>query len=264
MPSMAKCELLGTRQVKPVQNIRWISKILLPLLRKNKKLNVCAAWVELRASSSHMKAESYSVMLTLCDPMDYTVHGILQVRILEWVANPFSRGSSQPRDQTQVSCIAVDSLLSEPPRKPMMGKRSPNFQWQVRARHKQTWPRGTWISRSSWHLLVNMLFYAVRSETHSGDLSLRHLGWAFTGAQRNQGTCPEQPGTIQPWQGSQKAGRGSRVLAVLEVLSSVPLVRSACCFSHYGSIIPGTQPFQGQGWRANSSSRLCSSKASGI
>ena len=38
--------------------------------------------------------------------MDYTVHGILQARILEWIAFPFSRGSSQPRDQTQVSCIA--------------------------------------------------------------------------------------------------------------------------------------------------------------
>ena len=35
---------------------------------------------------------------TLCNPMDYTVHGILQARILEWVTFPFSRGSSQPRD----------------------------------------------------------------------------------------------------------------------------------------------------------------------
>ena len=43
---------------------------------------------------------------TLCDPLDYTVHGILQARILEWVAFPFSRGSSQPRGQTQVSRIA--------------------------------------------------------------------------------------------------------------------------------------------------------------
>ena len=42
----------------------------------------------------------------LCDPMDYTVHGILQARILEWVAFTFSRGSSQSRDQTQVSHIA--------------------------------------------------------------------------------------------------------------------------------------------------------------
>ena len=38
--------------------------------------------------------------------MEYTVHGILQARILEWVAFPFSRGSSQPRDQTQVPRIA--------------------------------------------------------------------------------------------------------------------------------------------------------------
>ena len=56
--------------------------------------------------------------LTLCDPIDYTVHGILQARILEWVAFPFSRGSSQPRDQTQVSCIEEDSLPAEPQGKP--------------------------------------------------------------------------------------------------------------------------------------------------
>ena len=43
---------------------------------------------------------------TLCDPMDCIVHGILQARILEWVAIPFSRGSSQPRDRTQVSSTA--------------------------------------------------------------------------------------------------------------------------------------------------------------
>ena len=48
--------------------------------------------------------------LTLCDPMDCSppsssVHGIFQASILEWVAMPSSRGSSQPRDQTQVSCI---------------------------------------------------------------------------------------------------------------------------------------------------------------
>ena len=43
---------------------------------------------------------------TLCSPIHYTVHGILQARILEWVAFPFSRGSSQPRDQTRVSYIA--------------------------------------------------------------------------------------------------------------------------------------------------------------
>ena len=41
--------------------------------------------------------------LTLCYPMDYAVHGIVQGRILEWVVFPFSRGSFQTRDQTQVS-----------------------------------------------------------------------------------------------------------------------------------------------------------------
>ena len=44
--------------------------------------------------------------LTLCDPMDYTVHGVLQAIILEWVAFSFSRGSSYPRDQTQISRVA--------------------------------------------------------------------------------------------------------------------------------------------------------------
>ena len=41
--------------------------------------------------------------LTLCDSMGYTVHGILQARILEWGAFPSSRGSSQTRDHTQAS-----------------------------------------------------------------------------------------------------------------------------------------------------------------
>ena len=44
---------------------------------------------------------------TLCDPMNYTVHGILQARILEWVAIPFSKGSFQSRDQTEVSHVIV-------------------------------------------------------------------------------------------------------------------------------------------------------------
>ena len=43
---------------------------------------------------------------TFCDSMDYTVHGILQARTLEWVAFPVSRGSSQSRDQTQVCHMA--------------------------------------------------------------------------------------------------------------------------------------------------------------
>ena len=52
------------------------------------------------------KSESRSVVSNSLRPMDCIVYGILQARILEWVAFPFSRGSSQPRDQTQVSRIA--------------------------------------------------------------------------------------------------------------------------------------------------------------
>ena len=55
---------------------------------------------------------------TPCDPIEYTVHGILQARILEWVAFPFSRGSSQPRDQTQVSRTAGGFLTSWAAREP--------------------------------------------------------------------------------------------------------------------------------------------------
>ena len=54
----------------------------------------------------NMKVKVAQSSLTLCNPVDSTVHGILQARILEWVAFPFSRGSSQPRDRTQVPCIA--------------------------------------------------------------------------------------------------------------------------------------------------------------
>ena len=57
------------------------------------------------------KSEVAQSCLTLCHPVDCSlpgssVHGILQARILEWVAISFSRGSSQLRDRTQVSCIS--------------------------------------------------------------------------------------------------------------------------------------------------------------
>ena len=60
-------------------------------------------WLKVKVSQS---------CLTLWEPMDYTVHGILQARILEWVAFPFFRRSSQPRDRTQVSRITGRFLTS--------------------------------------------------------------------------------------------------------------------------------------------------------
>ena len=77
----------------------------------------------------HVYAKSLQSCLALCDPMDCNppgspVHGILQARILEWVAMTFSRGSSWtqgPRDLTCVSCspcIAGRFFTTEPQGKP--------------------------------------------------------------------------------------------------------------------------------------------------
>ena len=76
-----------------------------------------------------VRAKSCQLCPTLCNPMDCSppgssVHGILQARILEWVAMPSSRGSSQPRDQTCVSYIylhcQVGSLPLAQPEKPSL------------------------------------------------------------------------------------------------------------------------------------------------
>ena len=63
-------------------------------------------WENWESLLSHLKVKVAQLSLTLCDPMVYTVPGILLARILGWVAFPFSRGSFQPRNQTQVSPIA--------------------------------------------------------------------------------------------------------------------------------------------------------------
>ena len=59
--------------------------------------------------------------LTLCNLPGSSVHGILQVRILEWVAIPFSRGSSWPRDWTHSSCITGRFFTTESQRKLILG-----------------------------------------------------------------------------------------------------------------------------------------------
>ena len=73
---------------------------------------------------------------TLCDPMDYTVHGILRARILEWVAFPFSRGSSQLRDWTQAGLLHFRWILYQ-----LSHKGSPQI---------LEWIAYPFSSRSSW------------------------------------------------------------------------------------------------------------------
>ena len=59
-----------------------------------------------KGKMKEVKVKVAQLYPTLCDPMNYTVHGILQARTLERVGVPFSSGLSQPRHQTQVSCTA--------------------------------------------------------------------------------------------------------------------------------------------------------------
>ena len=65
-----------------------------------------------------MKMKVTQLCLTLCDPMNYIVHGILQARILEGVAFPFSRGFSHPGIEPRSPASQADSLSAEPPGKP--------------------------------------------------------------------------------------------------------------------------------------------------
>ena len=68
------------------------------------------------SESEKVKVKVAQSCLTLWNPMDCTVHGILQARILQWVAFPFSRRSSQSRDRTQVSLIAGGFFTNWAPR----------------------------------------------------------------------------------------------------------------------------------------------------
>ena len=71
-----------------------------------------------KRKSERVKVKVVQSCPTLCDPMDNIVYTILQARILERIAVPFSSGSSQPRDRTQVSHIASGFFLpAEPARK---------------------------------------------------------------------------------------------------------------------------------------------------
>ena len=93
-------------RVREKRNVTgWMMELNLMLLRIFHAIASCI--------SIHLwKVKVAQSCLTLCNPMDYTVHGSLQARILEWVAFPFTRGSSQPRDRTQVSRIAGGFLTS--------------------------------------------------------------------------------------------------------------------------------------------------------
>ena len=78
-----------------------------------------------------------------CSPPASSVHGILQARILEWIAIPFSRGYSDPDIKPRSPTLQADSLLSEPPGKPQkeqsklqIWERTEVWQWEDGGRIK--------------------------------------------------------------------------------------------------------------------------------
>ena len=80
---------------------------VIPVISTTRNFVQFAHWLTPSAwNTSWSEVKAAQPCPTLCNPMNYTFHGILQARILEWVAFPFSRGSSQPRDWIQVSRIA--------------------------------------------------------------------------------------------------------------------------------------------------------------
>ena len=119
-------------------------------------LNTLSEWVSEVAQSCP----------TLCDPVDCSppgssVHGILQARILEWVAISFSRGSSHPRDRTHVSELQADALTSEPSGKPLMNT--------LRVTKSKVWENGSGSS-TALSLLADETWWRPRFLTLCRDV----------------------------------------------------------------------------------------------
>ena len=93
-----------------------------------------------------------------CSPPGSSFHGIVQTRILEWAAMPFSRGSYQPRGWTQSPALQADSSLSEPPGKP---PRKDRLIFRIYAR----WLITTWL----WNFRSMHRLHSVHGPLQSTD-----------------------------------------------------------------------------------------------
>ena len=112
----------------------------------------------------------WSPVWLLCHPMEYrptgsSVHGISQARILERVAISYSRGSSWPRNQTSISCVAGRFFTTEPPGKPIPG-------YQSIRNSKVKWPDPT--------LWMNKVTITLALLTHTHTHTHTHTSWFGT------------------------------------------------------------------------------------
>ena len=103
-----------------IHNLRYADNAILMAESEEKLRASCEVkWSEVKWVAQ--------LRLTFCNPIDYTVHGVLSARILEWVAFPFSRESSQSREQTQVSCVADEFFTSWATKEAQVTKPEPKF-----------------------------------------------------------------------------------------------------------------------------------------
>ena len=119
---------------------------------------------------------------TLRDPMDYTVLGILQARIVEWVAFPFSRGSSQPRDRTQDSHLAARFFTSWATREAWMPE---NVGWNPGV----SWDRGMRLESGVSRKLCQTLVHKALLGTTTSFVNCACQVMSMRGISGSIGTC---------------------------------------------------------------------------
>ena len=128
---------------------------------------------------SKVKVKVAQSCLTLCHPMDYRVHGILQARILQWVAYLFCRGSSQTRGQTKTAALQANSLPAEPQGSPRI------LVWVAYPFYSRSFQPGNWtrVSCIAWRFFTNwdireaLLDQMVKSPPAVQETQVQALGW---------------------------------------------------------------------------------------
>ena len=150
--------------------------------------------------------------------MDYTIHGILKARILEWVAYPFSRGSSRPRNWIWVSCVAGGFCINWAIREAWLG-------WKV------TLLRGKWCS---FKVLITLSWVERKwKKKPSWNNSTQHcimcLTWNSAWMERKIQDYWKLMFTAQPWRKVEGTDLKSVFLVLPSVVLSSYVVQGTIC-----------------------------------
>ena len=134
--------------------------------------------------------------LTLCDPMDYTVHGILQDRILGWIAVPFSRDLLNPEIEPRSPTLGVDSLPAEPPYGVMTEKKNgvSGSRPAVFTSVRTTKPHITPEPQSHTSLQNHKATHHSRTQATARSVSGHSGVWSSI-----RYACPGMPSVKSPW-----------------------------------------------------------------